>query len=217
MSSPIRSPEGHWWNWSVGRQEKAWLGLVVITGVILFGWMFGWMYAGEQNPTGPTYRVSTDQFRQKMADYRQAATETDLGLEPAADDIYVAGAQFGWHGLPVVLEAGKRYQLHLSSLDVQHGFSVRPGDELWKQINLQALPGYEWVVPMRFEEPGTYYVVCNEFCGVGHRVMTSRFYVVEEGSGAVARAGETAGMRSRRERPEAGAGPARSGPSSEER
>lgn len=180
MSSPIRSPEGHWWRWPVGRQEKVWIGLVIITGVILFGWMFGWMYAGAQNPTGPTFRTSAADFREKMDDYREEAMQTERGLRPAGEDVYVAGSQFAWNGLPVVLEAGKRYRLHLSSYDVQHGFSVRPEQDLWKQINLQALPGYEWVVPMRFDEPGTYYVVCNEFCGVGHRVMTGRFHVVEE-------------------------------------
>jgi cytochrome c oxidase subunit 2 len=163
----------------VGGQEKAWLWLVVVTGVVLFAWMFGWMYAGAQNPTGDTYRTSPERFRQKMADYREEAAETDRGLRPAGEDVYVAGLRFAWDGLPVVLEAGKEYDLHLSTYDVQHGFSVRPEEDLWKQINLQAIPGYEWVVPMRFEEPGTYYVACNEFCGVGHRVMTAEFHVVE--------------------------------------
>ena len=190
MSSPIRSPDGNWWRWPVARVEKGWLGLAGLIALILFAWMFGWMYAGGQNPTGPTYRVSVERFQQKMATYRDSAVSTERGLVPAGDDFYVAGLQFGWQGLPVVLEAGEQYRLHLTSLDVQHGFSVRRGEELWKQINLQALPGYEWVVPMRFEEPGTYYVVCNEFCGVGHRTMSAKFHVVEPGTGPYARAAE---------------------------
>jgi len=189
MSSPIRSPEGNWWYWPVAREEKWWLGLVVLTGLVLFAWMFGWMYAGDQNPTGPTYRTSPERFQEKMATYRRAAGRTELGLSPSGEEVYVAAAQFGWNGLPVVLEAGKPYRLHLTSYDVQHGFSVRPEAGLWKQINLQALPGYEWVVPMTFEEPGTYYVVCNEFCGLGHRVMTARFHVVERGAAALGQEG----------------------------
>jgi cytochrome c oxidase subunit 2 len=184
MSSPIRSPEGVWWNWPVSRSEKVWLWLAGITAVILFVWMFVWMYAGDQNPTGETYRTSPERFEEKMAEYRERATATERGLRPAGEDVYVAGVQWAWDGLPVVLEAGKRYMLHLSSYDVQHGFSVRPGSELWKQINLQVLPGYEWVVPVRFEIPGTYYVVCNEFCGVNHRAMTGTFHVVGQGGSA---------------------------------
>lgn len=184
MSSPLRSPEGNWWHWPVGGPEKVWLGLVGITSVILFGWMIGWMYLGEQNPTGETYRTSPERFQEKLSAYRDQATVTDRGLRPGGQDVYVAGVQWAWDGLPVVLEAGRRYRFHLSSYDVQHGISVRPGDELWKQINLQMLPGYEWVVPVRFDTPGTYYVVCNEFCGVNHRRMTGRIHVVRGGGAA---------------------------------
>ena len=191
MSSPLKSPEGNWWYWPVGRAEKVWLGAAGVACVILFAWMFGWMYAGEQNPTGETYRTSPERFQEKMAEYRERATSTERGLRPAGDDVFVAGVQWAWDGLPVVLEAGKEYHLHLSAYDVQHGFSVRPGDELWKQINLQVLPGYEWVVPVRFPDPGTYYVVCNEFCGVNHRIMTGKFHVVE-GTGRTADRGPAA-------------------------
>ncbi|MDY6779558.1 MAG: cytochrome C oxidase subunit II, partial [Halobacteria archaeon] len=83
-------------------------------------------------------------------------------------------------GLPAVLEQGKEYKFHIGSYDVQHGFSVRKEDTLSKQMSLQILPGYEWVVPMKFDETGTYQVICNEFCGVGHRTMHSKFHVQEE-------------------------------------
>lgn len=184
MSSPIQSPEGHWWNWPMAGRERAWLGMVGVTAVILFGWMVGWMAVGEQNPTGPTFRVSTRAFQQKVNAFKDSARRTERGFRPAGRDVYVGARQWGWDGLPVVLEAGREYRFHLSSYDVQHGFSVRPEDELWKQINLQVVPGYEWVVPMSFDEPGTYHVLCNEFCGVGHRIMQARFHVVpSEGEG----------------------------------
>ncbi|MDX1568111.1 MAG: hypothetical protein R3223_09950 [Longimicrobiales bacterium] len=181
MSSPLRPPDDDWWSIPVHGQEKAWLWLVAVTCVILFGWMTGWMFVGEQNPTGPTYRTSPEDFQAKVAAYLEESEQTDRGTVPAGTDIFVGGVQFAWDGFPVILEAGTEYQLHLSSYDVQHGFSIRLEDELWKQINLQAVPGYEWIVPMEFEEPGTYHVVCNEFCGIGHRLMYARFEVVPPG------------------------------------
>lgn len=180
MPSPIDSPDGIWWNHPIGGTEKAWLGATVVTAVILFGWMVGWSHLGEQNPTGHTYRLSPDQYRAEVTAYKEAATKTDEGLRPAGHDVYLGALQWGWDGLPVVLEAGTTYQVHLGSYDVQHGFSVRDQDHLIRQFNLQVLPGYEWVVPMTFEKPGTYRVVCNEFCGMGHRVMQNKFVVVEE-------------------------------------
>jgi len=182
VNSPIESPDPLWWNEPVAATEKAWLGASLVTAFILFGWMVGWSHLGDQNPTGKTYRIGTDAYRQKVSAYVEKATETERGLRPPGDDVYVGAFQWGWEGFPVLLEAGTEYRVHLGSYDVQHGFSVREQDDLIRQFNLQILPGYEWVVPMTFEEPGTYRVICNEFCGEGHRVMQAKFIVVEDES-----------------------------------
>ena len=179
MSSPLSSPENNWWNIPVSWYERVWLIISVCSAVVLFAVMVGWSWVGDQNQIGTTYRTSPTQFQDKLSEYQQAGTRTKQGLRPEGEDVYIGAQQFAFQGLPVVLEAGKEYQFHMSSLDVQHGFSVRPEDALSKQMTLQFLPGYEWVLPMEFEEPGTYHVVCNEFCGVGHRVMHGTFIVRE--------------------------------------
>jgi cytochrome c oxidase subunit 2 len=179
-TTPLEEPEGNWWDIPVGGYEKLWLGITIVWAVMLFGWMAGWAYMGNQNPTGKTYRISAEDYKEKVNDYRDRAEETEDGfLKPPGEDVYVASRRYAWFGLPVELKAGKRYKFHLGSYDVQHGFSVRKEDVLSKQSSLQILPGYEWVLPMRFDEPGTYHVVCNEFCGYGHRTMHAKFRVVE--------------------------------------
>ncbi|MFP8958741.1 cytochrome C oxidase subunit II [Natrialbaceae archaeon A-CW3] len=179
MSSPIKPPEGNWWDQAVNRRESIWLGLGVIWSLVLFGWMSIWTRTGDQNPIGETYRVTESEFQEKMNAYKDAAEETEQGLVPDGTNVYMAGVRFAWDGAPVVLEAGTQYDFHLSSYDVQHGFSLRPEATLSKQINLQILPGYEWVVPMTFDEPGTYHIICNEFCGEGHRSMHDTIIVTE--------------------------------------
>jgi cytochrome c oxidase subunit 2 len=74
------------------------------------------------------------------------------------------------------LEKGQTYRLHLSSLDWQHGFSLQPIG-----INIQVHPNIEHVITLTPTEAGTYGVVCNEFCGLGHHQMVGRIYVVEAG------------------------------------
>jgi len=127
-------------------------------------------------PTDAEQLARSSRFREEGR--VDADAEGDV-IVPPDDSVYVMGRRFDWTGLPVVLEAGREYDVHLGSRDVQHGFSVRPEESLSQQINLQVFPDTEWVVPMTFEDPGTYRVICNEFCGLGHRVMQNKFVVVE--------------------------------------
>jgi halocyanin-like protein len=179
MKSPIEPPEGNWWNETVNRRETIWLGLSGVWAATLFGWMAGWMQFGEQNQVGETLKISTANYREKVDAYKGEAGELDGNLVPPGDDVYIGAMRYAFDGLPAVLETGREYVFHLGSYDVQHGFSVRQEDTLSKQLSLQMLPGYEWKVPMQFDEPGTYHVVCNEFCGTGHRTMHATFEVRE--------------------------------------
>ncbi|MBF0563593.1 MAG: cytochrome C oxidase subunit II, partial [Alphaproteobacteria bacterium] len=67
------------------------------------------------------------------------------------------------------------YRLHLSSMDLVHGFSLQPAN-----INLQVHPGYEMVLTVTPNASGDYGVVCNEFCGIGHHTMLGKLIVVDK-------------------------------------
>lgn len=182
--SPLESPEGSWWDETVNRRETIWLGISGAWALSIFGWMLGWTQVGNQNSTGETYKLSTQKFQQKVTDYKENADSVTIDgdeyLVPAGEDVYIGALQWAWDGLPVALEADTRYRFHLGAYDVQHGFSVRNEDNLSQQISLQMLPGYEWVLDMTFDDPGTYQVICNEFCGTGHRTMHGKFVVRDQ-------------------------------------
>ena len=193
MSSPLEEPEGNWWDRQINRRETIWLGLSAGWAVSLFGWMIGWSRFGDQNQVGTTYRVGPAAFQEKVQSFKDAAgtltVDGEEYLVPDGKDVYVGSFQWAWDGLPFVLRPGETYRFHLGSYDVQHGFSVRDETNLSEQISLQILPGYEWVLVMTFDDPSTYQVVCNEFCGNGHRSMHGKFLVrdhepVETGSDA---------------------------------
>jgi halocyanin-like protein len=164
----------------VNRRETIWLGISGAWAATLFGWMAGWTQFGEQNQIGETTKVPTDDYQQKVTEYKANAGSIDQGLVPPENDVYIGAVRYAFDALPVVLETGTEYVFHLGTYDVQHGFSVRKEDTLSKQLSLQMLPGYEWKVPMQFDEPGTYHVVCNEFCGTGHRSMHGKFIVQDD-------------------------------------
>jgi cytochrome c oxidase subunit 2 len=92
---------------------------------------------------------------------------------PAGADVYLLGRMWLWY--PVLeLERGQTYRLHLSSLDLQHGFSLQPIN-----INVQVHPGYDHVLTVTPNISGEYTIVCNEFCGLGHHMMMGKILVVD--------------------------------------
>lgn len=63
---------------------------------------------------------------------------------------------------------------YITSPDVQHGFYVEGTN-----INPQIIPGEVTKLEYVFKKAGTYRIVCNEYCGIGHAQMFGKI-VVEE-------------------------------------
>ena len=92
---------------------------------------------------------------------------------PPGSDVYLTAMTFQW--TPILqLEQGKEYILHLSSLDVNHGFSLYPIN-----VNFQVVPGYDYGLRVTPTAAGDFRIICNEFCGIGHHTMVGRVIVVD--------------------------------------
>ena len=66
----------------------------------------------------------------------------------------------------------RSYTLHLSSMDINHGFSLYPVN-----INFQVVPGYDYGLKIVPNKPGEFRIICNEFCGIGHHKMVGKIVV----------------------------------------
>lgn len=65
---------------------------------------------------------------------------------------------------------GSVVEFRVTTLDVNHGFSLyTPDGHLMAQT--QAMPGYVNRLRVVFDKPGTYTVLCLEFCGMAHHRM----------------------------------------------
>ena len=93
---------------------------------------------------------------------------------PAGADVYLLGRTFQWWPI-LELEKGQSYRIHLSSLDLQHGFSLQPTN-----INIQVHPGLEHIITLTPTADGTFGIICNEYCGLGHHTMTGKIYVTQK-------------------------------------
>jgi cytochrome c oxidase subunit 2 len=178
MSAILPPSERLWWRQPIDKVEIVWILIAFTWCLIMFFMMPYWHVFGNQNLSSETYRTTPDRFAakaQEMVDKWTVRTETDEKIPvvkpPAGADVYLIARL--WAFWPILeLEAGKTYRLHLSAMDYQHGFSLQP-----ENINIQVLPGYDHVVTITPNRAGTYAIVCNEFCGIGHHKMVSRLYV----------------------------------------
>jgi cytochrome c oxidase subunit 2 len=92
---------------------------------------------------------------------------------PPGKDAYILAARYTFYP-ELVLKAGHRYRIWLSAADALHGFSLVGGGQ---NLNLQIAPNHAYGVSFVPAKPGTYLIVCNEYCGLGHHHMTGRITV----------------------------------------
>jgi cytochrome c oxidase subunit 2 len=97
---------------------------------------------------------------------------------PDGQIVRVVGSQFAWEVEPSTVRAGEPVEFQVHAADVNHGFAVYdPDGALVFQI--QAMPEETNVSVATFDEPGTYRILCLEFCGVLHHVMETTLEVTE--------------------------------------
>ena len=176
--SALTPPQGVWWKQPLDRVEGTWIAIAFAWCLIMFFMMPYWHVYGSQNLSNETYRVKPEMYMraaQEMVDKYTVRTETDEKIPvvapPAGADVYLVARLWSWWPI-LELEKGKTYRLHLTAMDYQHGFSLQP-----ENINVQVLPGYQHVLTITPNRSGTYAIVCNEFCGIGHHKMVSTLYV----------------------------------------
>ncbi len=168
-------PEEGWFKAPSGG-ERVWIGLALAWCMVLSIAMPWWHFKGKQNSTGESYTVTPAAFKERTERFIQSyKVGEDRGVPivepPPGGDAYLIAQMWRWY--PVLkLRQGQTYRLHVSSLDLQHGFSLLP-----MNMNFQVLPGYDHVLTVTPTAKGEFQVVCNEFCGIAHHVMVGRIVV----------------------------------------
>ena len=98
------------------------------------------------------------------------------GAETEPTIVDVEALQFGWNMSETEFSAGEPIEFHVTSSDVTHGFGIYDKDKnLLAQT--QAMPEYTNEVYITFDEPGTYEILCLEYCGLAHHVMIGKIEV----------------------------------------
>ena len=173
----LQSPRGIWWK-PAHKAERMWVGIAFGWCMVLFAMMPLWHFRGGQNPAGVRRRTDAGAYYKRTAEFIKAyQVGVDHGIPvvapPPGADIYLMAQQFQW--TPVLrLQLNREYTLHLSALDVNHGFSLFPVN-----VNFQVVPGYDYGLRVKPTETGDFRIICNEFCGIGHHTMVGRVIVTD--------------------------------------
>ena len=115
-------------------------------------------------------------------DLPYAATRGDAA--DGAVKVQVEGRQWLWTLSQDSVAANETVVFEVSAGDVNPGLGVYDPDmRLLGQT--QAMPGYVNSLQLTWSEPGTYKLLCLEFCGTAHHAMMSNFEVVD-GAGQAA-------------------------------
>lgn len=191
MHTGLEPPKGVWWK-PAHKSEKVWVAIAFAWCMVLFAMMPLWHWKGGQNPSGIRSKVDPTDFQARTQEFsQQYQVGTDQGIAivepPPGSDVYLLGRMWAWE--PILrLRANTEYTLHLSSLDLNHGFALYP-----LNINFQVVPGYDYGLRILAKEAGEYRIICNEYCGAGHHLMLGRVIVVDDEGIAGSEAAEFTG------------------------
>jgi cytochrome c oxidase subunit 2 len=103
------------------------------------------------------------------------------GARAVGEEIVVkaTGHQWRWELSQDTVPVGREIAFHVTADDVNHGFALYDS-KLRLKAQTQAMPGMVNVLRYRFDTPGTYKVLCLEYCGMAHHNMTADIRVVAE-------------------------------------
>jgi cytochrome c oxidase subunit 2 len=95
-------------------------------------------------------------------------------IAPGKYEAYVLAQIWLFTPNEIRVPAGSEVTFYVTSKDVQHGFKISNTN-----INMMVLPGQVSKLTAHFDKPGTYNIICHEYCGVGHHTMFGQIIVEE--------------------------------------
>ena len=150
------------------RFEEVWLvfAVVIILGsMVITGYQ---AFAQEMGP--PSHKEQIDP--EKVDD---TAPFDETGVFEVGDNQYevvMTLQAFSFDPGDIEIPAGAEVEFIMTSKDVVHGMQI-----VDTNVNAMILPGHIQTIKHTFNEPGEYLILCNEYCGAGHQLMSTTITV----------------------------------------
>ncbi|MGE6260276.1 cytochrome c oxidase subunit II [Heyndrickxia sporothermodurans] len=90
-------------------------------------------------------------------------------------ELVVVAAAFSFNPGNIEIPKGAKVKIIATTKDVVHGFEIAGTN-----INMMLEPGYVSDYVATFDKKGEFLIICNEYCGTGHHMMSARIKVVDK-------------------------------------
>jgi cytochrome c oxidase subunit II len=100
------------------------------------------------------------------------------GLVKVGENEYqlnIVASAFAYMPNQVEIPKGAKVTINVATKDVIHGFEM-----VGTNVNMMVEPGYVSSFTKTFNEVGEFTILCNEYCGAGHHLMTAKVKVVDQ-------------------------------------
>lgn len=150
------------------RFEEIWLVFAVI---IIVGSMVVTGYQGfAQGMAPPSHKETIDP--QKVDEHELFSNPGVFEIGENEYEVVMTLQMFSFTPGDIEVPAGSTVHFTMTSKDVVHGFQVAGTN-----LNAMVMPGHIQKISQTFDEPGEYLVLCNEYCGSGHQLMSTTITV----------------------------------------
>ncbi|MGA7571434.1 MAG: cytochrome c oxidase subunit II [Candidatus Aquilonibacter sp.] len=146
----------------IHRYERWWMVFGVTMLVLFMATIFVAAFADNINP--PTGSQTIDPAKVNTTPPFDHPGLHDLGN--GRYEAYYVASVFMFTPPNLQVPVGANVTFYVTSSDVVHGFEIAQTD-----VNAMAIPGWVNSTSHTFRTRGTYLLVCNEYCGIGHQNM----------------------------------------------
>ena len=148
--------------------ERIVLGLTIVLLLLAMGALGGSVFGSHIHLPGPVGTYDPGTLRQTPP--FDAPGLHDLGS--GRYEVIMIAQTWAFAPNEIRVPTGANVTFRVASADVTHGFIIEKTD-----ANLTLIPGHIAEASATFREPGTYLILCHEYCGIGHQGMYGRVVV----------------------------------------
>lgn len=151
--------------------EKGWIVFGIIMAAAFVGIVGHYGFAAGLQPPQKAEVIDPTKLDEDPRFSKPRVEEVIPGEEY---NVYIVARMFVFIPNQIEVPKGAKVNFYITSPDVVHGFQI-----IGTSVQTMVLPGYVGVISAKFNEPGEYWIICNEYCGQGHHMMKAKLIVKE--------------------------------------